>query len=281
MNIIRLHVAWEGVEPVRGKYNFTYIKKLKEIVQAAGKFNITVLLDAHQDLFSKKFCGEGFPDWAIRHSKTFPRPLPIKLRRDDQGYPLTVDCLKYPFAMFYLTRDVMKFQQDFFTNEDGLADDFAKMWVEVAKEVKDVENLIGYEVVNEPAGANAYDNPLNFLWPGVSNNKFLFPFYRKIHKAIRAIDDNKLFFFEPSVVDVFGGGFKETPGGILQLDKQVLSYHLYCPLVTSLGEPISPLFCNITDILTLAKKFENYRNLGIGGFLTEFGALSDTEKSAN
>lgn len=68
--------------------------------------------------------------------------------------------------------------------------------------------MIGYEVVNEPAGANIYDNALNFLWPGVSNNKFLLPFYRRINKAIRAIDKEKLLFFEPSVVDVFGGGFK-------------------------------------------------------------------------
>jgi endoglycosylceramidase len=133
MNVIRLHVAWEGVEPAKGQYNYTYIKKLRDIAEMASKYDITVLLDAHQDLFSKKFCGEGFPDWAVKHAKTFPAPLPVKLRRDESGYPLIEDCLKQPFALFYLTRDVMKFQQDFFTNEDGLADSFAKMWVEVVK----------------------------------------------------------------------------------------------------------------------------------------------------
>lgn len=61
----------------------------------------------------------------------------------------------------------------------------------------------------------------------------------------------------------------------------MLSYHLYCPLVTSQGQPVIPIFCNVTDVLTLYKKFENYKSLGIGGFLTEFGALSDSEKSAN
>lgn len=28
-NVIRLHVAWEGVEPTKGNYNYTYISKLK------------------------------------------------------------------------------------------------------------------------------------------------------------------------------------------------------------------------------------------------------------
>ena len=28
-NMIRLHVAWEGVEPERGVFNYTYIEKLR------------------------------------------------------------------------------------------------------------------------------------------------------------------------------------------------------------------------------------------------------------
>jgi endoglycosylceramidase len=244
-------------------------------------YNITVLLDSHQDLFSKKFCGEGFPDWAVKHNKTFPFPLPIKLRRDAQGFPITEDCLKQPFALFYLSYDVMRLQQDFFTNADGLADQFGKMWIEVAKVTSDLPNLIGYEIINEPSGANVYDYPYNFLWPGVSNNKFLLPFYKKMNKAIRSIDKDRLLFFEPSIFDVFAGGFDETPGGIFQLEKQVLSYHLYCPIVTSQGQPVYPSFCQKFDELTLQSKFDNYKRLGVGGFLTEFGALSDSTGSAD
>lgn len=88
-----------------------------------------------------------------------------------------------------------------------MADSFAKMWVEVAKIMKDEPNVLGYEIINEPSGANIYYYPYNFLWPGVSNNKYLLPFYKRVHKALRAVDKEKLFFFEPSVVDVFGGGF--------------------------------------------------------------------------
>ena len=76
--MIRLHVAWEGVEPQRGHYNYTYIEKLREVVRKAAKYGISVLLDAHQDLFNRKFCGEGFPDWTINRTN-FPFPLKIDL----------------------------------------------------------------------------------------------------------------------------------------------------------------------------------------------------------
>ena len=59
----------------------------------SNKHGIYVLLDAHQDLFNRKFCGEGFPDWAINRTN-FPFPLKNKLHYDDQGYPLIDDCLK-------------------------------------------------------------------------------------------------------------------------------------------------------------------------------------------
>ena len=45
--MIRLHVAWEGVEPSPNEYNLTYIAKLQEIVELCEKNDVHVLLDAH------------------------------------------------------------------------------------------------------------------------------------------------------------------------------------------------------------------------------------------
>lgn len=91
-NMIRLHVAWEGVEPTRGQYNYTYIEKLREVIRKANKYGINVLLDAHQDLFNRKFCGEGFPDWTINRTN-FPFPLNIDLEFDKDGMPNRKKCL--------------------------------------------------------------------------------------------------------------------------------------------------------------------------------------------
>jgi endoglycosylceramidase len=99
-NSIRLHVAWEGVEPSKGNYNYTYIEKLKEIVQKCNNFGIYVLLDAHQDLFNRQFCGEGFPDWAIQRTN-FPFPVQVHIDYDEHGNPNRTQCLSVDFALFY------------------------------------------------------------------------------------------------------------------------------------------------------------------------------------
>lgn len=82
------------------------------------------------------------------------------------------------------------------------------------------------------------------------------------------------------MIDVFAGGFFDTPGGQNELDKQVFSYHIYCPYVTPLGEPVSTEFCRVFDTLQVATKEQNIKDMKIGGFMTEYGALSGTVKSA-
>jgi endoglycosylceramidase len=50
--------------------------------------------------------------------------------------------------------------------------------------------------------------------------------------------------------------------------------------VTKLGEPIYTKFCQAFDALNIASKEQNLKELKVGGFLTEYGALSGTKKSA-
>lgn len=67
--------------------------------------------------------------------------------------------------------------------------------------------------MNEPIGANIYRSLPDALLPGQSNNKFLYPAYKKVYEGIRKYDPINLIFYEPSIIDVFGGGFYETIGG--------------------------------------------------------------------
>ena len=61
MNFIRLGVLWEAVEPVKGQYNVTYLDEVVKMVRVGAKYGIYFLIDAHQDLGLRKYCGEGFP----------------------------------------------------------------------------------------------------------------------------------------------------------------------------------------------------------------------------
>lgn len=101
----------------------------------------------------------------------------------------------------------MQFQEDFFANKDGLLDHFSKMWEIVATYMSNEPNLIGYEILNEPIGANAYKNVADVIQPGVSNNKYMLKAYKQMYRAIRAVDQKSLIFFEPSILDFLGEGF--------------------------------------------------------------------------
>lgn len=175
----------------------------------------------------------------------------------------------------------MKFQEDFFLNVGKNADKFAEMWGIVAKYMAEEPNLLGYEILNEPVGGDMWRNLADTIFPGRGNNKILLPFYKRVYAEIRKYDKDSLIFFEPASCDIFSGGFLETPGGANELHKQVFSYHVYCPTVTKQGEPTSAAICKAFDRWQLQSKVHNAKALKIGMMLTEFGALSNSPKSAD
>jgi len=67
--------------------------------------------------------------------------------------------------------------------------------------------LIGYEFINEPIGFDAYIDPAGTLLPGEVNNRYLLPAYKRIYASIRKHDKLTPIFFEPSTLDLLGGGF--------------------------------------------------------------------------
>ena len=131
-NFIRLSIFWEGVEPARGQYNSAYIEQVKRVMDVCEKFGIAVLLDLHQDAGSRKYCGEGMPDWAVRDLE-FPKPLnKMQIDFGPDGYPTLDSCQKYDFQEYYFSYAVQNAFQDLFNNKSGIRDAFAKMWGFVA-----------------------------------------------------------------------------------------------------------------------------------------------------
>jgi endoglycosylceramidase len=63
-NTVRIGVLWEGFEPLEGQFNQTYMDEMEKIIDFSSDAGVYPLLDAHQDVWSRKFCGEGMPDWA-------------------------------------------------------------------------------------------------------------------------------------------------------------------------------------------------------------------------
>ena len=61
--VVRLGVMWQGVEPSWGAYNHTYLGIMRQLVDDLYARGIYTIVDYHQDVIARKWCGEGVPDW--------------------------------------------------------------------------------------------------------------------------------------------------------------------------------------------------------------------------
>ena len=63
INVIRLGVMWPGVEPSDGSFNETYLSEARALVDELHSHGLFTIVDFHQDVIARKWCGEGVPDW--------------------------------------------------------------------------------------------------------------------------------------------------------------------------------------------------------------------------
>jgi endoglycosylceramidase len=279
-NVVRLGVLWPGLEPgARGVYDTNYLDKIETIVTNLGKHGIQVILDMHQDLWHRKFCGEGVPDYVFSlckatepaNTKPFPQPAvsgsyPV----DEEGNPTLEACLSEMFATYYLSAEVGAGFQCLYDNVDGLWDAFAGFWQTVARRFAGVETVLGYELLNEPWAGDVYQSPRNLL-PQLVERQYLQPLYEHAHSAIRAVDNETIVFFEGLTIDYWTSGFSSGPGGAAFNDRQALAYHIYCPAQNT-SSVVRQMACDAVDDLFLAQRRNDAARLGVGLVMTEFGA---------
>lgn len=66
MNVVRLVVPWEAVEHrAPGVYDHGYLDYLAAVVAKAGDYGISVIIDPHQDVWSRASGGSGAPAWTL------------------------------------------------------------------------------------------------------------------------------------------------------------------------------------------------------------------------
>ena len=180
---IRLGVMWESVETAPGVYDLEYLYKIDALINRFAEYDMVTLVDNHQDLFSRKLCGEGVPafyqPWDnIDHSCPWSvigtmfrlagkcKPLSdYNLRYDDNGLPLVGDCHNANFMDLYTAPEVASSFAALYSNQDGLLDKMMAFWTVVATKFHTNPNVIGYDILNEPWCANLYHDKSLFLEP--------------------------------------------------------------------------------------------------------------------
>lgn len=203
-NLVRFTVFWEGIEPAKGQYDRAYLRKVKRLLEEAGKRGIYVMVDMHQDLYSRWLHGDGAPAWAVWETGVCPN---FNLSWGGQLWgvanvlsPAVVRC----FTNFW--------------RSDDLKTHYKKALVEVARQVKDNPYVLGYDFFNEP-------NPgLNVNTNGEFENGLLAPFYEDALAEIREVDRDAIGFVEPDSLEMHSSKFNENT---FKLDRLVYAPHIY------------------------------------------------------
>ncbi len=168
-DVLRLPINWSGVEPARGAYDESYLDRVDVAVGCAAEAGLFVVIDLHQDAYSKEIGEDGAPLWAIE-------PPPSELL----GGPLT------DLGARRTSGQVLDAFRTFFAVDDpaGLQAAFAKMIGHVAARWAEHPAVIGFEIFNEPVAGTAE----------------LDAFHARATAAIRAAAPEKLVLFEPIAV---------------------------------------------------------------------------------
>jgi hypothetical protein len=151
----RLIVPWEAVEHAGpGHYDTAYLDYLHEVVRLARDHGIRIIIDPHQDGFSRMFgLGDGAPFWAGEAVGLGPEPPEAPGQPPRNYWPptgarhgaLTMDTLFWAGNDFApgLTVDGQPVQ-------DYLQGHFINAVRAVAERLKDLDNVVGYDMYNEP-----------------------------------------------------------------------------------------------------------------------------------
>lgn len=177
LDVIRLVMVWEAIEPEPGKFDDAYLDRLAALATWAAEAGIHVIADMHQDIYSRTFGGSGAPAWTIPEALIPEAPI---------GPELTW------FARYAMHEGVRGCLARFWRNDDGLQDHFVEAWARVAERLAPIDGVIGFEVYNEP-----FPGELDFA---SFEEAHLTPFYQRVVSKVRSIASSWMVFLEGAVL---------------------------------------------------------------------------------
>lgn len=243
-NMVRLTIFWEAIEPQPYLYDRSYLGNIKKMVNQASQQGIYVLLDMHQDLYSRWLHGDGAPVW------TFPEGVDPESNDSFEGQFWS---LAYTFSS-----DVRACFTNFFES-GGIKEHYKNAWLEVVKRVQGNPYVLGYDIMNEPSCGDISN------FSGQFEDKFLKPFYEDVISAIRQVHPRAVGFVEPSFSDMLTS--KLTP---FEVNDLVYAPHMYNSISNTFQ--FDPIPDSLFFDLMLMIQQEKAKLLRMPLFIGEFGS---------
>lgn len=164
LTVARLVVTWEAIEHAGpGLYDEAYLDYVAALVGRAGDHGISLIVDPHQDTWSRHFGGDGAPGWTLEAIGMEPSmvhgtgsavlhqlhegPLPHLLWSTNGARfgAATLFTLFFAGALFAPETRI-----DGVPAQEYLQGRYCAAIVELARRLADRPNVIGYDTMNEP-----------------------------------------------------------------------------------------------------------------------------------
>lgn len=164
-NLLRWVVPWEAICPNKpGEYDKNYLSYLESIIALAEKYDFYVLIDFHQDVWSRFTGGSGAPLWTLEKLglkvKNFEATLASISHKNKDRFPLghlfwATNADRYAVKTLYtLFFGGGTFAPDFIVDgknvQDFLQDNYVDAVRVCVKKLSKLSHVIGYDLMNEP-----------------------------------------------------------------------------------------------------------------------------------
>lgn len=243
-DLLRLPINWSGIEPSRGAYDEAYLSRVDAAIACADAAGMLVVVDLHQDAYSKEIGEDGAPLWAIQP----PPEMLLQGPLTDLGERRLSPQVRAAFETFFDAGDA-----------SGLQAAFTDMLGHVAARYADNDAVIGFELFNEPdTGTTELD-----------------AFNARATAAVRAAAPRKLVMFEPPALRNITD-FIPTPREPFPDSAAVYAPHIY----TFVFQMDQTAFTNATlEILEASVRGarEEATALGTPLWIGEFGVGPDDD----
>ncbi|HSD83243.1 MAG TPA: cellulase family glycosylhydrolase, partial [Anaerolineae bacterium] len=165
LTFLRFVVTWEAIEHAGpGQYDEAYLDYLVQLIDKARQYDLRLFIDPHQDVWGRLSGGDGAPGWtyevvgfepehfaetgaAIVHA-LHGDPLPRMI------WPTNYDKLAAAtmFTLFFGGNDFAPhFKIEGEPAQEFLQRHFIDALKQVARRVKDLPNVVGFDSFNEPS----------------------------------------------------------------------------------------------------------------------------------
>jgi endoglycosylceramidase len=236
-NVVRLPISWSLLEPAPGRFSALYLDRIAQVVGWARRYGIYVMLDMHQDGYSRFLPRPASPP--------VPGGVLPALNEHDGAPAWAVDTFGLPSETFIGQREMNPAEDAamtaFWLNWAGLQDQYLQAVATLARRFRDDSTVVGYDLYNEPWPG--------FVSPPLFDDLLLIPFYRRAIDALTGVQDGvpcpaglplpicghpdlgvhtrQLMFVEPDLMRVVSDFDLNLPQRLTSYPNVVYSIHTY------------------------------------------------------